>query len=222
MANALASSLGKKYIMAITGILLIGFIVAHLLGNLQVFEGPEAINSYGQALRNLGPLLWVARIGLVVIFVAHIISAARLSIENKKARPDKYMNPSTIKATLTSRSMMISGLLILSYLIYHLLHFTLHVTNPAYANFIDAQGRHDVYRMVITGFSKPSIAMAYIASMVLLGAHLHHGASSFFQSLGLNNSKYRCFTKLVGPVLGTVIAIGYIIIPVAVWLKWIT
>lgn len=96
MRELVASSLGKKYLMALTGLLLIGFVIAHMLGNLQVFLGPNNINAYGQSLKDLGPLLWVARIGLIVIFVVHVVTAIQLSIENKKARPEKYSNSSCL------------------------------------------------------------------------------------------------------------------------------
>lgn len=221
MFRFLKSSLGKKYIMALTGIALIGFVIMHLLGNLQIFLGPEALNSYSQTLRGMGPLLWAARIGLVAVFVIHIFTGIKLAIENRRARPEPYLKEDTIRATRTSRTMVLSGLLILAYVIYHLLHFTLHVTDPAYAGMTDTHGRLDVYRMVVAGFSRPAVAGAYIAAMLILGAHLYHGASSFFQSMGWNGPKYERFVRWFGPVLGTVIAGGYIIIPLAVWVGWL-
>lgn len=218
MISSLKSSLGKKYLMALTGLALIGFVIAHLLGNLQVFLGPDALNSYAEALANLGALLWVARLGLLFVFITHLGLAFRLTYENKKARDHGYQYPGTIKATLTSRTMIISGLLILGYVIYHLMHFTFQTTHPEFAGLVDAKGRHDVYQMVISGFSEPAIAFAYLFSMIMLAAHLHHGASSVFQSLGLNGGKYRCLTKWFGPALAALVIIGYGSIPLAVQL----
>lgn len=221
MFKFLCSSLGKKYIMAITGLGLMGFVVAHLLGNLQIFIGAEAINNYAQKLKDLGGLLWVARIGLIGLFVGHAVTAAQLSIENKKARPIAYQNPSTIKATLSSRTMIISGLVVLSYLIYHILHFTIHCADPSFSALVDAQGRHDVYRMIVLGFSNTAVSVAYIVAMFFLAAHLKHGASSVFQSLGLNNSKFRCLTEWFGPVFSAIVFLGYGSIPFSVWMGWV-
>lgn len=221
MLKFLTSSLGKKYVMCLTGLGLIGFVIAHLLGNLQVFIGPDAINSYAQALKDLGGLLWVARIGLIVMFVAHIVTAIQLSIENNRARPIKYENPDTIKATSSSRTMALSGLLVLSYVVYHIMHFTLNCTDPSFASLMDSQGRHDVYQMLIQGFSVPAVAITYLVAMVILGAHLNHGASSVFQTLGLTNSKYRPITSLVGPGLAAIVILGYGSIPLSIWMGWI-
>lgn len=221
MLSFLNSSLGKKYVMAITGLMLIGFVIAHLAGNLQVFIGREAINNYGQSLKDLGGLLWVARIGLIVVFILHMVTALQLKMQNKQARPVAYQSPGTMVATLSSRTMALSGMAIFAYLVYHLAHFTLHKTNPEFAGMIDTQGRHDVYQMVITGFSNVPVTITYVIAMFLLAAHLWHGASSVFQSLGLNSGKYRAYTRLVGPLLATVVFIGYVSIPVAVYLEFL-
>lgn len=207
--------------MALTGLGLIGFVIAHLIGNLQVFAGPEAINSYAQTLKDLGPLLWVARGGLIVLFVTHLTLALQLNRTNQMARPIAYAKADTIKATLTSRTMVLSGLLILLYVIYHLLHFTIHIIDPSYTALLDAQGRHDVYQMIIAGFSHPVITTTYLLAMFVLAAHLHHGASSVFQTLGLNNGKYRPITSLIGPALAFLVFVGYGSIPVGVMLGWI-
>jgi succinate dehydrogenase / fumarate reductase, cytochrome b subunit len=215
----LKSSLGSKYLMALTGLALIGFVVAHLLGNLQMFAGPEAINAYAQTLVNLGGLLWIARIGLLVIFFTHLGIAVKLKMENNSARPVKYSFNSTVKATLTSRMMVLTGILILAFIIFHLMHYTLNIIDPSYATLVDAKGRHDVYSMVVSGFSNPYFCISYIIAILALGAHLHHGASSMFQTLGFNSPKYQPCTKWVGPALSLVITLGYLSIPVAVWLE---
>ena len=117
-------------IVAATGIVLILFVIGHLLGNLQIFLGPEWINGYAQHLRDLGPLLWLIRGFLLVVVIAHIYYTIRLAIENRQARPDRYRRKDTVKATLASRGMVLSGLILLSFIIYHLPHFTLRATNP--------------------------------------------------------------------------------------------
>lgn len=217
----LKSSLTKKYIMAVTGLMLIGFVVLHLIGNLQIFIGREAMNHYAETLKNLGAFLWVARLGLLTIFVAHIVTAIQLTKANRQARPTPYFKEDTLKATLTSRTMMLSGLLILAYVVFHLMHFTLHKTHPEFATLVDAKGRHDVYQMVILGFSNLPVTLTYIIAMLILGAHLHHGASSVFQSLGLNTPKYQKCTRVVGPGLAAAITLGYLSIPLAVFFGWI-
>lgn len=221
MRAFLSSSLGKKYIMAISGLGLTGFVIVHLLGNLQIFLGAEAVNAYAKALQDMGPLLWAFRAGLIVFFVIHVATSIRLSIENKRARPVEYAAEDTIKATLTSRTMMLSGMLILSYIIYHLMHFTFHTTHPEFKLLVDAQGRKDVYRMMIMGFTNVYVSAVYIFAMFLLGSHLHHAASSVFQSLGLNNSKYRPITRWIGPILAVSVVAGYVSIPLAVFFGWV-
>lgn len=207
--------------MAITGLIFIGFVIVHLLGNLQIFKGPEAVNSYAEMLHHLAGPLWIARAVMLLAFVLHIYTAAILSIENKAARPVPYFQPDTMKATLTSRTMLLSGLVLLAYIVFHILHFTLNKVDPSFTHLVDDQGRHDVYRMLIIGFSNSYISASYIIAMICLGAHLHHGASSVFQSLGLNNSKYRKFTRLVGPAIGLIVTLGYGSIPVAVLMGWV-
>lgn len=218
MFHFLKSSLGKKYIMALSGLALMGFAVAHLLGNLQMFIGAEAVNSYAQKLHDLGPLLWVARIGLLVFFAAHLITAFQLKKGNKSARPVGYKNMATVQASTASRLMIASGALIFFYIIYHLLHFTLHIFDPSFNTLIDAQGRKDVYAMVVQGFSNPCVALAYMAAMVALGLHLFHGSASVFQSLGLSCQKMRTNLERAGAAIAILLSLGYISIPVGVWM----
>lgn len=185
------STLGKKYIMAVTGFLLFGFVLVHLLGNLQLFSGAEAINRYAELLRAEPALLWAARVGLLVIVILHIVTAIQLVLRNRAARPQKYAGgKDPVGASVTSRTAAISGTVILAFIIFHLLHYTLGVINPDYLSYHDAQGRHDVFRMVVHGFSNPFIAGFYLVSMALLCAHLSHGLGAMFQSLGFRNGAY--------------------------------
>lgn len=213
----LRSSVGAKHVMAVTGLLLVGFVLAHMIGNLQIFIGQEAINSYAANLKALGPLLWIARGGLALAFLAHIWSAIRLTSMNRAARPVKYKMVKPDTSTFSSRTMAMSGLIVLAFLAFHLLHFTLG-GGPFSAEFnlIDEVGRHDVYNMTVLGFQKPAVAITYIFAMVLLCMHLSHGFTSLFQSLGLNHPKYNGMFELAGPGLAALVLVGNCSMPIAV------
>jgi succinate dehydrogenase / fumarate reductase cytochrome b subunit len=213
------SSIGKKYIVAITGVILVGFIVGHLLGNLQIFFGPEYINSYAEKLRSLGVLLWVVRLGLLVVVVLHIYFTIRLAIDNRRARPVPYAQKEHVKSTIASRSMWISGLLLLAFIIYHIAHFTVQVADPRFALLkMDPLNRHDVYSMMVYGFQNVFVSGFYIIAMYLLAMHLSHGASSFFQSLGLNNKTLTPRLAKGARIFAWLIFAGYVSMPVAVLL----
>lgn len=219
----LNTSIGRKLLMAITGALLGGFLVAHLLGNLAVFRGPEAINAYAEWLKDLGVLLWVARGGLLVVFGLHLYLAVTLARENRAARPSRYAHPPTRKrSTIASRHMLVTGLLILTFVVFHLLHFTWGLIDSANARLVDGAGRHDVYRMILGSFEQPVLAWAYVAFMLALGAHLQHGGVSLLQTLGFNHETYNRPVRLgVGALVGLLVA-GFIAIPVAVQLGFLT
>jgi succinate dehydrogenase / fumarate reductase, cytochrome b subunit len=213
------SSIGGKVTMAVTGVLLFGFVVAHLLGNLQLLKGPDAINNYAKMLHDLGALLWVARIGLLVIFVLHVVTAIRLSRANKAARPVAYAKNATMQATMASRSMVFSGLSLLAFVVYHLMHFTLGVVHTADAELkakasTAAWNGYDVYSMVIASFSKAPIAAAYIAFQVLLFLHLQHGLQSFAQTIGMHHGRYTPMIKSLAFLLAGAVAVGNISIVV--------
>ncbi len=210
------SSIGAKLMMAVTGIFLFGFIVSHLMGNLLMFAGPEAMNAYAKWLKDMGLLLWVARLGLLAIFVSHVASAFRVWRLNRAARPEPYAVSNFLATTYAARTIMISGIIVLAFLIYHLMHYTLGVTNPEYLQLVDAKGRLNVYRMVISGFSNVAVSGVYLIAMLLLGMHLSHGVSSLFQTLGLHSRKFSSFTEKLGPACGVLIFAGYASIPLAV------
>jgi succinate dehydrogenase / fumarate reductase cytochrome b subunit len=213
------SSIGKKFIVAITGVILLLFIVGHLLGNLQIFLGPAWINGYAEHLRELGPLLWVIRVFLLVTVFLHIYFTIRLAIDNRRARPTGYVEKEHVKATFASRHMVMSGLIILAFLIYHIAHFTVRVTDPRFALLkADPLNHYDVFSMMVYGFQNYYVSGFYILSMWLLTLHLSHGSSSFFQSLGLNNKELAPRLARGGRVFAWLIFIGYTSIPVAVML----
>jgi succinate dehydrogenase / fumarate reductase cytochrome b subunit len=213
------SSVGKKMIVAVTGVVLIAFVVGHLLGNLQIFLGPDWINSYAEHLRALGPLLWAIRVFLLVNVLLHILYTISLAIENRLARPVQYERKDNVKATFASRYMAMSGLVVLVFILYHLAHFTVRVTDPRFLLLkADPLNRYDVYSMMVYGFQNIFVSGFYILGMFLLALHLSHGTSSFFQSLGLNDKKLTPRLALAGRIFAWLIFVGYTSIPVAVLL----
>lgn len=211
------SSIGKKVIVALTGVILIGFIIGHLLGNLQIFLGPEYINSYAEKLRSLGVFLWVIRIFLLVTVLLHIFFTISLTLENRRARPHAYKKKRHLKSTFASRSMALSGLVLLAFIIFHIAHFTVRVTDPRFQLLkADPLNRYDVYSMMVYGFQNPIVSGFYILALFLLALHLSHGASSFFQSLGLNDKKLTPRLASLGRIFAWVMFLGYISIPLAI------
>lgn len=211
------SSIGKKILMAGSGILLLGFVIAHMLGHLQMFQGQNAYNNYAKTLKDLGPLLWIARSGLLVVFLLHISVAIILSRENSNARPVGYKFSSTIQASFASRTMVLTGLLVLSFVIYHLMHFTLGITNPEHFLLKDSLGRPDVYSMFVLAFQDNAIAGSYFAAMIILGIHLSHGIFSAFQTLGLNNVELNPKVKSASIGIAILIVSGYLSVPIGIF-----
>ncbi len=221
------SSLGKKYLMALTGIALWVFVVGHLVGNLQVFAGPQKLNAYAAFLKSQPGLLWGARLGLLAMVGIHVASAVSLSAQNRAARPIPYGGGGVpLEASYASRTMLMSGLIIAAFIIYHLLHYTLLVpgVNLTGVDFQtlheplkDGTERHDVYRMLILGFQKPLVSGFYLVAMGLLCLHLSHGLSAMFQSLGITRFSPCCRAAFARGVAG-LIFLGYASIPVAVLL----
>src|SRR5580692_6606294 len=169
IANIFTSSVGKKFIMAGTGLCLFLFVIGHLAGNLQVFLGAEEINRYGDFLQTNLEIIWPARIGLLIMVGLHIWSAIKLSAENRAARPQPYARHEIVAASYASRTMLMSGLIILAFIIYHLLHFTLlmpgiNLTGKDFGELHDLKGRHDIYSMIIIGFGNPIVAGFYIVA----------------------------------------------------------
>ena len=220
-ANLFQTSIGKKALMAVSGLALVGFVIMHLLGNLQFFQGPEAINAYAVKLRHLGPLLWVARGVLLLALIVHVRTSIQVSVENRRARGVAYAAYQPGVTGPAARSMLLTGLLLLSYIVYHLLHFTFRVAHPELVHATDALGRHDVYRMMVMSFREPRISAAYIAGMATLCLHLAHGFGSAFQTLGLSNERTIPLTAAVSGALAGLIFLGYASIPVAVLLGWV-
>lgn len=213
------SSVGRKIIVAVTGVILLLFVIGHLLGNLQIFIGPDWINAYAQHLRDLGPLLWMIRAFLLVSVILHIYFTILLAIENRRARPEAYRDRNYVKASWASRHMVVSGLVVLAFIVYHLAHFTFRVTDPRFDLLKpDAHGHHDVFSMMVYGFQNVYVSAFYVVGLFLLTLHLTHGSSSFFQSLGFNNERLTPKLAVGGRIFAWLLFIGYASIPVTVLL----
>jgi succinate dehydrogenase / fumarate reductase cytochrome b subunit len=212
LGRILKSSVGNKVLMAVSGLGLVGFIVAHLSGNLLVFAGPEAMNSYAKGLRAFPSLLWGARFGLLACAVIHVVTAIRLTRQNRAARPEGYRRPGRVQTTLGSRTMVLTGLLLLAYAIYHLAHFTWGLTDPDIAA---AHANVDAYSMVVIGFQKPLVVVTYVIANALLGLHLSHGIASMFQTVGLTNATYQPILEKLGVALAILLTLGFLSIPIA-------
>ncbi len=216
------SSIGKKIWMAVTGLTFIGFVAGHLIGNLQLFLGQEQLNNYAVLLHSMGKLLWVVRGTMALFLIIHVWTGIRLYLQNWKARPISYNRQEYVETGLTSRTMIWSGLGILLYVVYHLLHFTFIITNPEYATLTDAAGRFDVYSMVILGYQNYLISAVYLVAMFALAFHINHALPSLLQTLGLTRPEYRTCLKRAGNLAAVLFFVGYASMPVAVLLNLIS
>jgi succinate dehydrogenase / fumarate reductase cytochrome b subunit len=215
-------------VMAATGGLLILFVIAHLAGNLLIFAGPEALNSYAARLQSMGGLLWLARLGLLAVFVIHLYAGLKLYRQNRQARPEQYRYEALAQTDAQDRlrvqaavHMATTGLVILAFVVFHLLHFTFGYVKPDAFGLHDAAGRHDVYRMVVLGFGNFFISGTYVIAMLLLGAHLIHGMTSMFQTLGINHPAINRLIRVGGPAVVGLIVVGNCSMPLAVLFGWV-
>ncbi len=213
------SSIGKKWLVATTGIALLGFVAGHLAGNLQMFAGPDKINSYAEFLHSNQKPLWVARIGLIAAFGLHIAATVTLVVQNKLARPYAYQKESRVQSKFSTRTMAYSGLTVLSFVAFHLLHYTLRVTDPRFRTTAEGgllESSHDVYKMVVLGFQSPVVSAFYLLSVGLLSLHLSHGISSAAQTFGLESKRSAERIRNTGVLLSAAVFAGYASIPAAV------
>jgi succinate dehydrogenase / fumarate reductase cytochrome b subunit len=216
------SSLGAKVLMALSGVLLFGFVLVHMLGNLQIFLGQEPYNAYAHFLKSTPELLWAARLTLLGAVGLHVWAGVRLSLLNRAARPRAYVEKDYTRASFTSRTMLWTGLTVLAFIVYHLAHFTLGLTDPTHYDLIDPKGYHDAYSMFVYGFQNVYVSMFYIIAMVFLGLHLEHGVSSMFQTLGINHPRINGLTGKIGPIFAVLVVLGNISMPIAVMMGIIT
>ena len=211
------SAVGKKYVMALTGIVLMGYVLVHMLGNLKLYLGAESLNAYAEYLRVLGEpalpregLLWIARVVLLVCFVLHLHAAYALTMINRRARPEGYRQKRHyIASSFASRTMRWSGVIVLLFVVFHLLDLTWGVANPGYVE-------GDAYRNTVASFERWPVAVAYIVANLALAVHLFHGAWSLFQSMGWNSARFNHWRRYFAVAFAAIIAVGNVSFPIAV------
>ncbi len=203
------STIGKKAVMAGTGLVLFGFLIAHMLGNLQVFLGREVMNHYAETLHGNPPLLWTARLILLVSVALHIWASVQLAMLKKEARPVRYVKPGNVQASYASRTMMWSGPIIAAFVIFHLLHLTTGTVHPDFEEL-------NAYDNVVNGFRVIPAAIAYVVAMILAGFHLSHGIWSMFQSVGFSHPRYTPMIKKFAAVFSWILIAGFLSVPIAV------
>jgi succinate dehydrogenase / fumarate reductase, cytochrome b subunit len=203
------STIGKKVVMAVTGIVLVGYILAHVTANLLIFAGPAAIDSYAAKLRTVPALLWGVRILLLVSVVLHIVVATQLTVRSRAARPVPYHRLEPQTSSAASRTMRWGGVALLLFLVYHILHFT---TGQAHPDFIHLAPYHNV----TTAFRVWWVAAIYIAAMLALAMHLYHGTWSMFQTLGIEHPRVNPARRRVATLIAVLVPLGFVTVPVAV------
>ena len=209
VARFYESTIGKKAVMALTGLVLFGFLIAHMLGNLQIFLGPAVMNHYAETLHGNPALLWTVRTVLLISVVLHIWSSVQLSLLKKDARPIAYVKYKPLQSSWASRTMMLSGPIIAAFVLFHLLHLTTGTIHPQFVPL-------HAYENLVNGFLIVPFALVYIAVMVFIGFHLSHGAWSMFQSVGFSHPRYTPVIRRLAAVVAWVLIAGFISVPVAV------
>jgi succinate dehydrogenase / fumarate reductase cytochrome b subunit len=216
------TSVGKKFYMAVSGVILIGFLVAHMVGNLKMFMGPEAFNHYAEFLREVGyPILphmaglWIFRLVLLAAVGLHMLSALQVYLQSRNARGGKYTKEESIVFSYASRTMWWGGVIIITFVVYHILHFT---TGSAHPDFIHG----NAYRNVVIGFQNPLVAGAYVVALVMATFHVYHGLWSAFQTVGANHPKYNPFRRPLALVLALLLLVGFLTVPVGVMARVLT
>jgi len=210
-ASFFGSSIGKKVIMAVTGLALFGFVIGHMVGNLQIFLGRESLNDYSVFLHHIlhGAGLWIARAGLLAAVLLHIWSAASLTLMNRAARPTGYRRFKPRESTYASRTMRWSGVFLIAFIVFHILHFT---TGTLHPRFVEG----DVYGNVVTGLQVVPVALIYIVAMIALGMHLYHGSWSMLQTLGLNHPRYNHLRFAACTALAAAVVVGNLTFPATI------
>lgn len=220
LVKALTSTLSLKIVMAVTGLLGAGFVLGHMIGNLQVFLGRTAYNDYAEFMQSLGAGLWVARLGLITILVLHVGAAVMLFQRNTAARPEKYAGLKQQRTMLPAMYMTELGIVLLFFIVYHIFHFT---TGDIHADLgyqlveVTEEGtRRDLYTHFINSFQQPGIAITYIVANIALAAHLAHGVTSMFKTAGIAIGRWKRPFEVLGPAYGVLIGLGNIAMPLAV------
>ncbi len=205
------TAIGKKFVMGVTGLIGVGYVVAHMSGNLLVFSGPDAINAYAHFLKSTGKLLWIARIILLAAVILHVLAAVQLTRQNRAARPDGYANREPQVSTWASRTMGWGGLLLLVFIVLHVLHFTTGNWQPG-----GSFSRTDVFSNIVVSFRIWWVALFYVVAMIALGLHLYHGTWSSIRSLGLSQPSRNPLNRTIALGLAVILWLGFTLVPVAV------
>ncbi|MCC7194031.1 MAG: succinate dehydrogenase cytochrome b subunit [Gemmatimonadaceae bacterium] len=220
LVRLFADTIGRKSVVAVTGGLIILFLLGHLAGNLLIFRGQDAINEYAHRLKSnpIYPLLWVERVGMLGVFLLHVIGTITLTRRNRAVRPVRYEMWVPSRSTVAGRYMALSGLVILAFVVFHLLHFTLGVVDHSNTSLdlLDSAGRRDVYSALVGSFHNPWIVLSYIVAIGLLGMHLRHGISSAFQTIGVHTANDSRIVKTVMLAIVGFLVIGNWAIPLMV------
>jgi succinate dehydrogenase / fumarate reductase cytochrome b subunit len=218
------SIIGKKIVMAVTGVILVLFILGHVAGNLKIFSGPEEINAYSRFLREVGypefgygEVLWLVRSVLLISVFLHIVAAYQLTMINRRARPVDYSERKNVETSFGALTMRWSGVLLLIFVIFHLLHFTLGAIGFAPGQFVHLA----VYQNVVAGFSLWYVAVFYILAMAALCLHLNHGIWSAFQTLGWSNARNQRALQILSKIVSILVFLGFSSVPVAVLAGWV-
>ena len=206
------AAIGKKIVMGVTGLIGIGFVIGHMAGNLLAFRGPEAINAYAHFLASTGELLWIVRLVLISAVILHIVAAYQLTMQNRAARPEGYVNREPQVSTWAARTMRWGGALLIIFIVLHIMHFT----NPGWR----PQGgfeKADVYTNIVTSFRVWWITLFYVTAMIALGLHLYHGAWSSVRSIGVAQPSQRPLHRTVALAIAVIVWLGFTAVPVAVF-----
>jgi succinate dehydrogenase / fumarate reductase cytochrome b subunit len=206
------TTVGKKVVMATSGVVLFGFSVVHMLGNMQIFVGREVINSYHVLLYGMPALLWGARAVLLLALVAHAVSAMQLARLNRSARPQRYHQISTAATSYAARTMVVGGVILLLYLIHHIAHMTVGYT----AGLAYAHDHVDVYANLVNSYRHPWMAGLSVTAALVFGSHVYHGAWSLLQTLGVNHKRYNGMLRSAAMALAIMVTLGYVAVPIAV------
>jgi succinate dehydrogenase / fumarate reductase cytochrome b subunit len=230
LVNALMSTISLKIIMALSGLLGAGFILFHMLGNLQMFLGRDAYNDYAEFMQGLGALKWLARGGLITLLLAHVGTAVLLVQRNQQARPERYAELRPRRTSVAALYMAELGVVLLLFVVYHIAHFTLGVVHSdfcgtenctALVQATEEGTRRDLYQHVVLSFRQPLIAALYVVANIALAMHLSHGATSMFKTIGLAVGRWKVPFEIVGPAFGVIVGLGNISMPLAVWAGFI-
>jgi succinate dehydrogenase / fumarate reductase cytochrome b subunit len=229
LVKALTSTISLKIVMALTGLLGVGFVLFHMAGNLQVFLGRDAFNDYAEFMQGLGALKWVARGGLLTILGLHVTAAIVLTQRNQRARPERYAALKQQRTSLAAMYMMELGIVLLLFIIYHIAHFTMGLVNIEFGGVnyyaleqvTEASTRRDLYSHFVVSFQQPAIAITYIIANIALAAHLAHGMTSAFKTAGIAVGRWQLPFEVLGPAIGIIVGLGNISMPLAVWAGFI-